>query len=249
MITFSELGNMGRLGNQLFQIASTIGIAKKNNTEYYFPDWIYSKLFRADLPILDTKVNTLRYTETKFCYQDVVLDVNYNWDLYGYFQSEKYFGHCSGMIKDYFRFKEEIKTSVLNTYSDVLSRENVSVHIRRGDYLLKPEYHINLPIEWYNKALSYFPKGITKVVFSDDIPWCRENLTWENVVYPNGSESEDLVLMSVCRNNIIANSSFSWWGAWLNENGCKKVIGPANWFGPAAKADTKDIVPHLWLLI
>jgi hypothetical protein len=249
MVTFSELGNFGRLGNQLFQIAATIGIAKRNNTEYYFPNWAYSKFFSTCIPVRNEKKNTHRYSETSFSYQDVVLNKDHDWDLYGYFQSERYFSHCSNAIRNYFTFRKEIAETILFSYKDVLSTENVSVHIRRGDYLTKPDYHTNLSVEWYDKALSFFSPGITKIIFSDDIPWCKETLKWDNIIYTDGNECEDILLMSLCMNNIIANSSFSWWGAWLNENESKKVIAPVKWFGPATSADTKDITPPTWIRI
>ena len=88
------------------------------------------------------------------------------------------------------------------------------------------------------------------VVFSDDIPWCKENLIFDNIIFIEGNKDyEDLWLMSLCEHNIIANSSFSWWGAWLNENKNKKVVSPLNWFGQQSNTNQSDIVPESWIKI
>jgi hypothetical protein len=87
-------------------------------------------------------------------------------------------------------------------------------------------------------------------VFSDDINWCKQNLSFPKMQFVEGQDNiEDLWFMSLCSNNIIANSSFSWWGAWLNNNPEKKVIAPKNWFGQYANINSSDIVPETWILL
>ena len=122
----------------------------------------------------------------------------------------------------------------------------VSVHVRRADYLNIPEHHTNLQVEYYERAMKNF-EGYSPVIFSDDIEWCKNNLNFNNMVLVEGnSDVEDLWLMSLCKNNIIVNSSFSWWGAYLNKNVDKVVIAPSKWFGDGVSLSTEDIVPEQW---
>lgn len=222
MITFKELGNLGRLGNQLFQIAATIGYAKKYGQDYCFNNWNYSEHFKVPLDnnnnvLVNTRIedeNTLGY----FTIRDYDANMG-NVDLYGYFQSEKYFIHCKDVILNMFK-----------TNYNKLSAG--FIHIRRGDYLKYPDYHTNL-------SLDYYINGMDKLsfkkyyCFSDDIEWCKNNIIDSRLVFvENTSEIEDLKLMQQCSGAIIANSSFSWWGAYLSES--KEVIIPNKWFGPLA---------------
>ena len=125
-----------------------------------------------------------------------------------------------------------------------------SVHIRRGDYISSPhmtEFHTNLSeTDYYQKAMEII--GGDFMFISDDIEWCKENFKGDNIFYsPFTEELEDLCLMTYCTNNIIANSSFSWWGAYLGFDG--KVIAPNNWFGPKGPKKTQDLIPNNWIKI
>jgi hypothetical protein len=134
----------------------------------------------------------------------------------------------------------------------------VSIHIRRGDFSKKAEtnlYHGILSSDYYKQAIEIISSKINSpkfYIFSDDINWAKENLIVPEAVYASGQISkthfEDLYLMSQCHHNIIANSSFSWWGAWLNDNPEKIVIAPKNWFNKGPK-DTQDIIPGDWIKI
>lgn len=248
MITFKRLGSYGRLGNQLFQIASTIGIAERNDCAFAFPRWKYSDFFSNRLP-LSPPGKYIRFTEKSYSYEDVVLDKGADWDLHGYFQSWRYFSYSEETVKHYFTFDPRLCSSITKAYENILDRETVSVHIRRGDYLTLPEFHPVVEAEWYNIALQQFDPGICKIVFSDDIDWCMNNLRWSNMFFARGNECEDLFLMSCCTHNILANSSFSWWGAWLNQNPGKRVVAPKTWFGPALKHDISDLHVPSWILL
>jgi len=122
------------------------------------------------------------------------------------------------------------------------------VHIRRGDYLNKIHKHPTQPKEYYYSAFSQFNEDIHFLIFSDDIEWCKNNLKYKYLYFIEEElDYISLYLMSLCNHNIIANSSFSWWGAWLNQETNKKVIAPSNWFGKNKKLNTKDLIPSKWI--
>lgn len=161
--------------------------------------------------------------------------------LDGYWQSEQYFKNIKGELLNDFRFPETIPQDIYDRKVRMQKQETVSVHVRRGDYL-KPE---NAPIfggictlQYYQKAIDYFRRFLNNPVFyffSDDMDWVKANLKAANAVYIDNSQLSpdyswyDLLLMSQCKHNIIANSSFSWWGAWLNQFPEKKVVCPTRW--------------------
>ncbi len=222
MITFKLLGRYGRLGNQLFQIASTIGYAKKYNQRYGFPKWTYEQYFNCNLDSDDVHIDTtlrevheLNYTELPGYFPQMG-----NTDLVGYFQSENYFKHCNNLIFDMFKTKETKLNSGF-------------IHIRRGDYINLSHYHTNLPLEYYQKGMDELNLD-HYYCFSDDIMWCKEHVKDPRVTFvENTTEIQDLELMMQCKGSVIANSSFSWWGAFLGNH--NNVIIPKNWFGYAAR--------------
>ena len=112
-----------------------------------------------------------------------------------------------------------------------------------------PNHHPACNLGYYKEAIKLM--DVNKfIVFSDDMSWCKENFVGDEFIFmENNSDYIDLWLMSLCDNNIIANSSFSWWGAWLNQNPNKKVIAPKKWFGPAINHNTKDLIPESWIII
>lgn len=243
MIVFSELNKTntwGRLGNNLFSIAATIGTAVKHGMPYGFPDWRYRTYFKNQFPIMQD-LNYQVYHEPHFHYSEI--NVTGNTDLRGYFQSKKYWQHCSDLIRDQFTFTNPPRLSIQNA---------VSVHVRRGDYIKWGEYHYNLGMNYYKAAMDHF-WGYTFLIFSDDIEWCK-NQNWgkHEVIFMEGnSDVDDLSLMSQCRHNIIANSSYSWWASFLNSNPHKKIVAPAKdrWFGPKLQHDTRDLYLPNWIVI
>jgi len=243
-ITFSKLGSMGRLGNQLFQIASTIGVAKENDCEFSFPFWGYSKFFKKQIP--QEFINISEYVthrERSFNYNHI--SISRNTDLLGYYQSEKYFLNCRDLVSSFFEFDPSLISISLDGYC--------SVHVRRTDYLKLNDYHPVQNMDYYNKSIDIMRScGVSKfMVFSDDIEWCKENFKGGDFIFSEGfSDIEDLARMSLCSHNIIANSSFSWWGAWLNKNENKKIIAPSNWFGPSkGNTITSDLYCSGWINI
>lgn len=172
----------------------------------------------------------------------------HNWYIMrGYWQSEKYFKESENIIRKDLDFSEEIYYNITGKYPWIASEDTVSMHIRRTDYLTTNGNHPVQPVSYYEQALDIIGKKKI-VVFSDDIQWCKDTLPFEDMVFAEGNdEIIDLYLMSMCNDHIIANSSFSWWGAWLNPNKNKKVVAPKKWFGSAMSS--KDIVPKTWTRI
>jgi hypothetical protein len=168
--------------------------------------------------------------------------------LAGFFQSEKYFKHIEDEIRADFSFKDEILEPCKEMIGSV--GESISLHVRRTDYLQNPN-HTALDLEYYQKALKHFNDTSTVVVFSDDPEWCKEQDIFSDdrfMISESGDQYVDLCLMSLCKQHIIANSSFSWWGAWLSES--DDVVAPENWFGESNQdKDTKDLIPDRWTRI
>ena len=122
------------------------------------------------------------------------------------------------------------------------------MHIRRNDYLTSDGFHPVMASSYYDKALSAVGPVDNILVFSDDIPWCKDTFNYDNMTFAEGNNNvEDLWLMSMCDHNIIANSSFSWWGSWLNCDIDKKVVAPSNWFGNAN--NNQQIYLDDWIVI
>ena len=156
-------------------------------------------------------------------------------------------------IRELFSFSEEYKNSIKQKYKDLLEGETCSIHVRRGDYLKLPNHHPVQSLNYLMKGVREMPEDTKFLIFSDDINWCKQNfpnIPDKFIFIEGNSDYEDLLLMSLCKNNIIANSSFSWWAAWLNENVDKKVIAPSKWFGTANSINnTKDLIPETWKII
>lgn len=238
MITFSQLGQWGRLGNQLFEIATTVALALKNNDIYGFPNWEHESFFNLKNCFYSNfKIDSI-YQEPYFHYKNI----NYvkNLDLKGYFQSYKYF--------------DEYKYDIFNLLTRNLSTNpepyTCGIHVRRGDYLNLPGCYTLLGMDYYKEAMNII-SAEKYIIFSDDIEWCKNNFIGEQFEFSkNQSPYQDLTDMSKkCDHMIIANSSFSWWGAYLNNNLSKKVIAPKKWFGPKLPHDIKDLLPTDWILI
>lgn len=179
--------------------------------------------------------------------------------LEGYWQSERYFKEIRNIILDEFRITAPLSSSTVDLASRISNSNSVSLHVRRGDYISNPEtfkFHGICEPEYYGKALELLAGKAGPIeifVFSDEIEWAKKNiLTRSPITFVDHNDSghayEDLYLMSLCRHNIIANSSFSWWGAWLNKNPGKIVVAPSKWFGEA-NIDTKDLIPQEWLKV
>lgn len=260
MFTFSKLGSYGRLGNMLFQIASTIGIALKHNSYYYFPYFEGHADFRTNLFDYVHAGSLFKiYQEPHFHYKDVVLDTEYSWDLIGYFQSEEYFKHCEETIRQKFLPSLELEERVNRKHGDIINLQNtVAIHVRRGDYLTLTDYHSNLSLTNYYALAKEKIESIIQhpqyVFFSDDINWVMSQDLFKSfcpatyVLDKTENSVYHVFLMSQCKHFIIANSSFSWWAAWLSQNKDKMVIAPSQWFGPLGP-QKHDLYCKNWVII
>lgn len=243
----------GGLGNLLFQISAAHSLAISNNDISCFnistttgiqhknPIKYISNIFRNLNHC--TVANSQMYNEPKFSYSPIPYKENLT--LNGYFQSEKYFKNNRSEILKLFNILDVDKTYIENKYSSIL-KNSVSVHVRRGDYLYYPNVHPTQSNDYYNKALQTInPDNI--LIFSDDLNWCKNNFKTGHFIHEDDVIS--LYLMSYCTNNIICNSSFSWWGAWLNQKDNKKVIAPTSWFGKNGPQDYQDIYCQDWTIL
>jgi len=278
MLAFNHLGRLGRLGNQMFQYASLRGIARQRGYEFCVPN--------HDIAIDDPfgfkmKVEIFYPFELVHCgpgnigimdrgYAPVAEERHFHFDkflfhmcpdeisLAGFFQSEKYFKNIESEIREDFTFKSEIIEPCKEMMEDV--GEAISLHVRRTDYLKNPN-HTSLDIGYYEKALKKFNKKLPVIIFSDDPEWCKEQELFSDerfMVSESGDQYIDMCLMTLCQNHIIANSSFSWWGAWLANHPVNpprptsfkgKVIAPKKWFGTNLDHDTKDLYCPDWVVL
>lgn len=265
MISFNYLGNLGRLGNQMFQFAALKGIAANRGFDFCLPS-------KACFGRLDGKVRNQKNIYDVFNLTNLKNDVSHfvqveessfefdenlfnnccdDTDLLGYFQSEKYFKHIESDIRQTYSFKQSVIEDCKNFIDECSpSHDIIAIHVRRGDYLNLQTHHPPVPIDYYDVALKSFP-DIPAIVFSDDIGWCQNQEVFEPYRFyfsESNSEEYDLCLMSLCTHHIIANSSFSWWGAWLANSG--NVIAPKTWFGFAmTNVNTKDLYLDHWKLL
>lgn len=228
----------GGLGNILFQLLAGYSYAKETNKQYIISEQLnqssghehiscyFSNLLK-NFTLQSITNDYAVYKEQGFNYNPIP-NIDDDIMLAGYFQSYKYF--------------QKYRQEIIQLLDIPQKQENVcSIHIRRGDYLKLQKYHTVQDLDYYNRAMEII-KADKYLVFSDDIEWCRQNFIGEEFEFYNESPYKDLIMMSRCKDNIVANSTFSWWGAWLNNNPNKKVIMPKNWFGPRYNYSIDDLV-------
>jgi hypothetical protein len=220
-------------------------------------------------------IENIQYVHERFFHFDEELFEKCpdNVSLHGFFQSEKYFKHISDEIRKDFTFLDEHLEPCEEFISQFNEQEPIMLHVRRGDpnlvdprgfkwaYVNCSDQHPVQHVEYYERALVEFDDTQPVIVFSDSPEWVKEQEFFNGDrffisepvdKYPDGSYTPyvDLCLMSLCSHAIIANSSMSWWGAWLIQNPNKKVIAPKMWFGPAyADKDTKDLYVKDWIVL
>lgn len=255
MITFRNIGKLGRFGNSAFQIASTIGIAIRNNYNYAFPIWKnYDHLERfgssEDIDVYKYFVNQLPFADDLERFPERWVNWGYypgpfpdNISLNGHLQSDKYFNHCINVVRHYFRMIDEPEQ---NDY--------VAIHYRAGDYTEGTHtYHPRQPKEYYEKAMKLFPEGTEFALFSDDIDGFINMMDakWDwKFSFAKRNYIEDFKLMKRCKSFICANSSYSVFAAILGEHPEKKIICPRLWFGAAAEGlSADDIYPENSIII
>ena len=220
MLTYKKLGNNGRLGNQLFQISSTIGIAKKQNQNWCFPDWNYSKYINMPKEWFNNcEGNDLGH----YYYQDYNNFINVESEIKNWFQPNSLISNEINDLKNQW-MPEDV--------------EYIMIGVRRTDYVGLPGYYPLPSLEYYQNGINFIKsqrpnKTIKIICFSDDIDWCKFNIPAD--IFYQGNHSIDIVklfLISKCHHFIIANSTFYWWGAYLSNTCLEKIVFyPVKWLG------------------
>ncbi len=260
------IGGFGRLGNQMFQYASLRGIAENRGFSWTLhpssghDDKEGHLLFEA-FKLTNLHIDQIRPIDPNLLIaEELVFHFNEflfnncpdNVSLTGYFQSDLYFKHIKDSIIEDFCFKDHITNKALSILDNIGSRDFVSLHVRRGDFVEKQSYHPLCSLDYYQRAIDIFDKETRFLVFSDDMNWVKSQTFFHSGNYmpiTTNNHFVDLCLMTMAYGHIIANSSFSWWGAWLACNSAL-VVAPSNWFGPSyPHINTKDLYPVEWLIV
>jgi len=243
------------LGNQLFQVASALSYAKDHGFTAHFPclrdPWYgqYTKNIFRKLNIDPIDEQVFMYTEPSFYFSQIPVKGESILITNSYLQSPKYFESNRQHILNILNLSADEEQYLKDKYEPYLSGESCSLHIRRGDYLNAKDYHTCLwDTDYYKQALDLIDAQ-TVLVFCDDPEWAKDQFPQDKFVIVIEEDHLELFLMSYCKNNIIANSTFSWWGAWLNTNPEKRVIAPKNWFGFTSGLSAKDLVLEDWVIL
>jgi hypothetical protein len=242
-------------GYQLDKYDIDLEISTKQENKKYYSNSLLSKVLRR-MGVETSKA----IREKSLLFDENFLNIEDNNYIEGYFQSEKYFENMRDVLLKQFTIKEELLKYTKEIEKKIQNSLNsCSLHIRRGDFVNSDNINIHgsCDLEYYKRAIDHLEEKIDSIgyfVFSDDISWCKENLNLSNAIFVDSKEKriphEDMYLMSLCSHNIIANSSFSWWGAWLNQNEEKIVIAPKRWFADdEMQKQSKDIVCESWTRI
>ncbi len=267
---------IGGLGNQMFQYAAGRSLALRQNSKFYIDRKSFEtynlhdyglhnfnaviKDYRNKYFNLIPKSSLDVYSEKNFRFDQEVFELQTPVFLDGYWQSEKYFHDFSDQIRKDFVFKKKPNDYNAAIADLIKKKMSLSIHIRRGDYVSNSDtnsFHGTCSLSYYKESLEYISDLLKTpleiFIFSDDIEWVKENLkitSWQHHFVSNSKSTnyEDLRLMSLCNHNIIANSTFSWWGAWLNSFEDKKVIAPSKWFLESSMNDA-DLIPSSWVRI
>lgn len=244
---------IGGLGNQMFQRAFGLALGTSEREIYYNIDRCadYSLSYFENLPLsgaMDTKIfeENLSYNESYLHTTKAPCMV------LGFWQSEKYFANVADRIRQIFSFKAPSTDAVSQLVSAVQEPDSTFLHVRRGDYVNLQHYHGMPSLEYYTGAVRLIREAhpSAKVfVFSDDRSWCRENLPSDFIIVDGTDKFEDLHLMSLCQHAILANSSFSWWGAWLGDARPERtVVAPKIWFAMQnLQQNSQDLIPDRWI--
>jgi len=258
VITFVRFGQHGRLGNQLFQYSMLRAVSLKNSHVLKLPnvknsDLKYFELSCEELQQADLQHITKSFVdEPQFYFRPEVFEQGDFTNFHGYYQSEKYFKEFETQIRKDLTFKKYVIDSA--KYEIEKYRRNrplVSVHVRRGDYLTIHNglFHTPCSKKYYQEAMDMFEE-VDFLFFSDDMDWCKSNFKGNNIKFSDSNGPViDFAMITLCDHHVLANSSFSWWSAWLNNKPAKKIVATSSWFGPAGPQDTYDLIPDEWSVI
>jgi hypothetical protein len=251
VISFSKLGQYGRLGNQLFQYAFLRSQAKRLGVPFYCPAWIGDTIFALD----DSSIKGESFTPSSHYLEDPgqhgfsedAITIKDDTDVEGYFQTEKFFNRED--VLRWFSFNEPLFEEVRQKYSAVNFDSATALHVRLGDYLI-PSLMFYIPTSSYFKraVAELDPKGQI-LVFSENPSLARKYLgeLSKRCLFVEGNKDyEDFYIMTQCKDIVISSSSFSWWAAYLNRHNDKRVIMPASWFIPTCPVVNNDIFVDGW---
>lgn len=251
-VDFKQFDTSRTLGLSYFNIF--LDAATPEEIKQYFPKSILLRKILSYLPLSHQKF----YKERQFSYQPGFEKLGPNVYLKGYWQSERYFSHLEKSIKDAFTLNPQYFEDAKPLIDELSASESVSIHVRKGDYLVQPylDYYEQLDSNYYQRAirkLQTYNQNVKLFVFTDDVQWVKKHLTLDtpySIISGTHTKSmyEDFEAMKSCKYHIIANSSFSWWTAWLSSRQDKKVIAPKHWFKNGPK-DTEDLIPKTWHLL
>lgn len=259
MSNFISCNLMGGLGNQIFQAAHAIAQGITHNREVVFVprSWTpmqgrqtenyLNNIFR-NLKFVDNIDGFEKVMEGPWEFSEVFVK-NHDTVFDGYFQSSKNFLGHDDRIRNIFSPTEEFIIEMMNKHPELNQEKTLSVHIRRGDCFMNPDIHPIATEKYIEKALKEIGEYSHVFVFSDDKDWVKENLKFESVTYVEDEDYREMWLMSLCKNNIIVNSTFSWWGSFLNKNPNKKIVAPSIWFGPRGPRNYSDIYEPYWKVL
>lgn len=254
-------GIAGRIGNNLFMIAHAYAKGLEYNKQVVLP--------RKHIDYNDEKFSTNIFAKLEYIEDydhsgiwNPVVPLDTNHTLYsGYFQSEKYFEKYSENIKSLFGPTFEFHKKIQKEIPQIFNSTTTVINVRRGDYLMFPENHPIITIEYINHCVEIIenPKQSTiindenpkqYIVASDDIPWCKENIKIPGTIFLEDYKSyEQMWILSMCKNFIISNSSFSWWAAYLSRAKDKIVLAPETWFGPKGPGTWQDMYCKDWTIV
>lgn len=251
----------GRTGNMMFQIAHGFVKSLEYNRQFVVPSeessskHLEKNLFRK-LDFLISKIpppETSKHIWGSFTYDKVDEPSNDVPTVYaGWYQSEKFFGNYSQVIRDLYSPTYEFIQKATTDFPFLKDSVVAALNVRRGDYLTQPTRHPVITIDYINEAYKQLPPHDKLIIMSDDIEWCKANVKLPNSIFIESSkywDHEGIWLLSLCNHFIISNSTFSWWGAWLSKSNNKVVIAPSVWFGPDVIDNPKDIWCDSWIKI
>jgi len=255
-ISSFETYGLREYGLDLFKVSLEIATAEECNLLRYKQENLLQKKIRK-LRKTSTPFANSYYREPHFNFGEKIYERRNNSYFEGYWQSEKYFLKFREVLLQEFSLRNELHSQSKEYQKKILSTESVSLHIRRGDYVSNAHtnsVHGVCHLEYYTKALSEIHKKVQQphfFIFSDDLLWAKDNLTFtEKITFIDLNadipDHDEMILMSMCKHNVIANSSFSWWGAWLNQNSEKFVTAPKKWFTDTS-INTNDLIPPSWI--
>lgn len=249
MISFMALGNHGRLGNQMFQVAATLSAADRLKTKAHFPRGAQiEQVFELkDCLFTDTIQPEFAFFENSFEFNPIFSSIPDSCNVHGYFQTERYFKDCENVIFENFKFKESIRDKTFSIMNQINSAK-CAVHVRRGDYVNLSDVHQFPGIDYYRRSMEIIrekSKSAKFLIFSDDIDWCKRLDAFVGCQFvTEESDAIEMCMMSMCDFHIIANSSFSWWGSRLSNS--SHTIAPSRWFGPSGPKNWQDVYCKNW---